>query len=377
MGKYIPRVLLLSLVCLFPVGCAKIGGVSSPAAQTSTYTPIATKPVQPIIEETAMKPSETLPELQAVSISNAKNLQLLKTLPISGFSPSQVSQCSVDFSPDGSLLAGVCYKNTAPLWEARSGKLLFELLKSPEHIVAASFSPDGKTLAIGGFSGKIALYDTGNGQSVGQFSAIPSAVWELSFSPAGDQLASASINSGVQLWERATGAVMWSYGVKERLRVLSVAYAQDGKTIACGMLTGGVVLLDARSGQVVRTLPVKDHVGDVRFSPAGDLLAAGSDDNLIRLWKTADYSLVNTFEGHSDFVNGVAFSPDGKLLVSGSHDKTLGVWDVSNGKLLKTLNGHEGVVLRVAVNAGGTVIASISWDGTVRLWGVTLQDDYE
>ena len=119
-----------------------------------------------------------------------------------------------------------------------------------------------------------------------------------------------------------------------------------------------------------RTLPVEDHVGDVAFSPTGDLLAAGSDDNLIRLWKTADYSLLNTLEGHTDFVNGITFSPDGSLLVSGSHDKSLGIWAVKIGQLLKRLPGHQQVVLRVAVNPSGTLIASISWDGTVRLWGV-------
>ena len=317
-----------------------------------------------------MTPSETLTEPQPIRVTNAKDLQLLKTLSIAGFSASQVSQCSVDFSPDGRLLAGVCYKNTAPVWEAQSGKLLFELLKAPEHLVATSFSPDGKTIATGGFSGKIALYDTSNGELRREFPALPSAVWELDFSPESDRLASASIHSGVQVWESARGKQLWSYGGKERLRVLSVAYAPDGKTIACGMLAGGVVLLDAQTGQVARTLPVEDHVGDVTFNPDGSLLAAGSDDNLIRLWKTVDYSLLNTLEGHADFVNGIAFSPDGSLLVSGSHDKSLGIWEVKSGQLLNRLPGHEQVVLRVAVNSSGTLIASISWDGTVRLWGV-------
>jgi WD40 repeat protein len=317
-----------------------------------------------------MDPTEAISRLSLVTVTNAKDLRLIKALPIPGFSASNVSQCSVDFSLDGRLLAGVCYKNTAPLWEAESGALRFELLKSPEHLVASSFSPDGNTLAFGGFSGKIMLFDTGSGEPAREFPALASAVWELDFSPAGDRLVSASLNSGVQLWELATGEAVWSYGAKERKRVLSVAYAPDGKTIACGMLSGGVVVLDARSGQVVRTMPVEQHVGDVAFSPAGDRLAAGSDDHLIRLWKTGDYSLLNKLKGHTDFVNGIAYSPDGSLLVSGSHDKTVGVWEVQDGRLLMSLAGHEGVVLRVAVNALGTLIASISWDGTVRLWGV-------
>jgi WD40 repeat protein len=364
------RMISSLLLCFYLAGCMNTGNISSPSAQTSTPARATTNPIPPTIQVTAMIPSESLPALQSFTVTNAKDLKLLKTLSIAGFSASQVSQCSVDFSPDGRLLAGVCYQNTAPVWEVQSGKLLFELLKEPEHLVAVSFSPDGKTLATGGFSRKIAFFDTGSGELKREFPALPSAVWELDFSPEGNRLASASIRSGVQVWESASGKQLWSYGGKERLRVLSVAYAPDGKTIACGMLAVGVVLLDAQTGQVARTLPVESHVGDVTFSPDGSMLASGSDDNRIRLWRTADYTLMNTLEGHTDFVNGIAFSPDGNLLVSGSHDKSLGIWDVKSGQLLKRLPGHEQVVLRVAVNPSGTVIASISWDGTVRLWGV-------
>jgi WD40 repeat protein len=186
-------------VFIFLAGCAKSGNTASLPAQTGAPAPVTAHTVQPTIQETAMNASETFPELQPVSITNAKDLRLLKTLSIPGFSASNVSQCSVDFSPDGRLLAGVCYKNTAPLWEAQSGKLLFELLKSPEHMVAVSFSPDGKLLAMGRFSGKIALYDTSSGELIRSFPMLPSAVWELDFSSAGDRLASASIYSGVQL----------------------------------------------------------------------------------------------------------------------------------------------------------------------------------
>jgi pimeloyl-ACP methyl ester carboxylesterase len=176
----------------------------------------------------------------------------------------------------------------------------------------------------------------------------------------------------MHLWNIASGEPLWNYGEKDMLRVLSVDYYPTGETIAYGTLSNGVMILNAQTGQPIKSLPIAAPVGDVAFSPDGQWLAAGSDDNKIRLWRTADYELVKTLEGHTHYVNGIAFSPTerGRLLVSGSHDKQVGIWDVQSGQLLKLLDGHEGAVLRVAMNSSGTLIASISWDDTVRLWGV-------
>jgi WD40 repeat protein len=179
----------------------------------------------------------------------------------------------------------------------------------------------------------------------------------------------------MHLWDISNREPLWNYGEKDMLRVLSVDYHPTGETIVYGMLSNGVMIVDAKTGQPIKRLPIAAPVGDVAFSPDGQWLAAGSDDNKIRLWRTANYELVKTFEGHAHYVNGIAFSPAerGHLLVSGSHDKTVGIWDVQSGQLVKLLEGHEGVVLRVAVNSAETLIASISWDGTVRLWGIARE----
>ena len=249
--------------------------------------------------------------LVPITIANAKDVRLLKTLPIPEFAASSISQCSVDFSPDGEKLSGVCYKNTAPVWDVSSGRLLFSLVKSSSHIVAVSFSPDGKTIALGDYAGKIGLYSATTGELIRTFDPLSSAVWELDYSPSGDKLASASFRSGMHLWDIANREPLGNYGEKDMLRVLSVDYDPTGETIACGTLSDGVMIMDAETGQRIKHLPVSAPVGDVAFSPDGRWLASGSDDNKIRLWRTSDYELGKTLEGHAGYVNGVAFSPDG------------------------------------------------------------------
>ncbi len=308
-----------------------------------------------------------------ITTENVTDVRLLRTWQLPEFSAGNVSQCSVDFSPDGNMLTGVCYKSTAPVWDVQSGQLLYTLKETASHDVAVSFSPDGEMIAIGGFENEIRLYHAATGESLGTLDPLPSPIWDLDFGPDGEKLASANFYyhpsdvPGMHLWQIPNRELLWTYGKNE---YLSVDYDPSGDKIAYGALSGGAVIVEPEMGQLIVDLPIPSHVGDLAFSPDSRLLATGSDDHKIRLWRTADGHLLDTWKGHAHYVNGVAFSPDGRWLVSGSHDRKVGIWDVQRGVLLQWLEGHEDAVLRVAIHPSGTLIASISWDGTVRLWGL-------
>ncbi|KOR31084.1 hypothetical protein TI04_02620, partial [Achromatium sp. WMS2] len=101
-----------------------------------------------------------------------------------------------------------------------------------------------------------------------------------------------------------------------------------------------------------------NYVNSVAFSPDGIILASGSWDNSIKLWRVADGALLLTFTGHTSSVKSVAFSPDGSSLASGSWDKTIKLWRVADGVLLRTLTGHANLVYSVAFSPDGLSLAS-------------------
>jgi WD40 repeat protein len=112
----------------------------------------------------------------------------------------------------------------------------------------------------------------------------------------------------------------------------------------------------------------------VAFSPDGQSVASGSNDNTIKLWNAATGEQRQTLEGHSDWVNAVAFSPDGQTVASGSGDKTIKLWNAATGEQRQTLEGHSDWVNAVAFSPDGQTVASVSDDKTIKLWNAATDE---
>jgi WD40 repeat protein/DNA-binding SARP family transcriptional activator len=114
------------------------------------------------------------------------------------------------------------------------------------------------------------------------------------------------------------------------------------------------------------------RVKTLAISPDSELLALGTDDGEVRLWRLLDGQLVRMLRGHRSLVISVAFSPDGRYLASSSSlDGTIYLWDVVRGEVLATFQGHRGGVEVVTFSPDGSLVASGGQDGTIRLWEAT------
>ena len=72
------------------------------------------------------------------------------------------------------------------------------------------------------------------------------------------------------------------------------------------------------------------------FSPDGQRIASGSNDNTLRLWNAdTGQPLGDPFTGNKDPVSSVAFSPDGRRIVSGSEDDTVRLWPAPPGGVIR------------------------------------------
>ncbi|MFK8185277.1 MAG: caspase family protein [Phormidesmis sp.] len=151
--------------------------------------------------------------------------------------------------------------------------------------------------------------------------------------------------------------------------VRAVAYSPNNQYIASGSTDNTIKIWNAKTGQLVKTLPVADQwIYAVAFSPDGQRMVSAGKDKALRIWDVNTGQQVGQdFTGHTGEVRAVTFSPDGSKLVSGSDDKTIRIWDVNSGKTLAEKT-HWGAVWAVAFSPDGNLIASGSTDRTIRLW---------
>jgi len=195
------------------------------------------------------------------------------------------------WSPDGSLLA-VAVSEAVEIWRVRDGRLL-ETMEDPNTstgtVGVLDWRRDGRVLAV---------------------QVEPSYV---------------------ELWDVGTGRALKTLGPGPR-QVESVSLSPDGRLVAMG--GDSVELWDADEGTRVHELNGHVYVPSLAFSPDGDLLATGGTTGEIRLWRTSDGALLDTYLGHDrdddgvNYISALAFSSDGRRFFSHGEDGLVRVWPV-------------------------------------------------
>lgn len=202
-------------------------------------------------------------------------------------------------------------------------------------------------------------------------------------------VATGTANGSVHLWSATTGqllkilgqpsvraSIAAPHGIRHDGSINCMAFSHPGvgaygKTLllATGSDDCTVRLWRISTGQALKQLT--GHTGPINclaISPTGEQLATGSADGTVRLWRLPTGTPQATLTGHNGWINCLAISPDGQLLVTGSADGTVRLWLLPSGDLLQTLTGHGGPVECLAISPDGQLLATASWDKTVRLW---------
>ena len=278
------------------------------------------------------------------------------------------------FTPDGRSLA-TAGSEGARLWDAETGRCIRYFPASFGRSVA--FSPDGKSLAVGSQNSRIFIWDIATGALRRALRVPRGEVWGLSFLPETNQLLTGA-EDGLRYWE--LGDFTPGEALPVQFPVRSLAISPDRQTLAvCESIwdvTRGVVTLrDARTGEIKRRITeANSSLGDVAFSPDGQLLAVTRFKGGIRIFSVLTGEEKTGFDGTRPQGKGAVFSPDGKYLCAFGGDPDGKGDPALRGLRLYRLS--DGVEVWHSAVMNNCVSAAFSPDGTRLAAGDAARNVY-
>lgn len=218
------------------------------------------------------------------------------------------------------------------------------------------------------------------------------------------ELAFAAGSLGIRLLDVNTREVLKDIGDIDNVLCVD-AHPVKSTQAACGGSGGHVNLItipsdrDSKSlGRISKLLyRAPGPVRAVAFSPNGQTLAIGTDENIVRLMNLASQE-VKELKGHSAAIKSLAWSPEGDFLASVATNGQVIVWAFAENKLVKKFDrlaladteedpakskpvqlawSRSGKTLAVAGLAGVELISSGSWTKIQRTAHTSEAKDHQ
>jgi WD40 repeat protein len=166
----------------------------------------------------------------------------------------------------------------------------------PPVVSSVDFSPDGKLLAVAGFH-EVLLYDPQTAELSGRLIGLSERIQSIRFSPDGQWLAVAGGDPArlgeIQVWDVAKQKLAVSVPITYDT-LYGVSWSPDSKLIAFGCADNTVRAIEAATGkQVVQMGSHSDWVLSTTFSVKGDHIISGGRDMSVKLTEVAEQRFVD------------------------------------------------------------------------------------
>ncbi len=147
----------------------------------------------------------------------------------------------------------------------------------------------------------------------------------------------------------------------------------DGKWLATGGLDGHIRLWDMSIRQPVLTISNRQNVGQLLFSPDGQVLAAREAER-ISLWARDSWKPIAEVSERGTPVatdpEGMAFAPDAPRLVYSKRDGTIVLWNWRTQSEEGQIPGEGAYVSNLSISPDGHLLVAGDLRGVVQVWSL-------
>jgi len=286
------------------------------------------------------------------------------------------------FSSDGKILLTSGWDRTVRVWDVEGGSeeefgREAACLRTTAEVYDAAISPNGETVAVAGLDG-LTIWNWTDAEELPARIEGMKSCRSLAFSNDGRTLAVGGFDHRIRLLDLGTGQVEATFqGHIDVVR--KIAFTADSQRLISLSFDGRIKAWDLATGREAPSFAdindVADPILTFALAPAGDVLAISRYDSAsrgIELWDAAGGGRKIVFANGDRETHALAFSQDGGMLASTGSDLRIRFWNLTTGKSAGTLHGEMGWVRTLDFSADGRWVAVSSVPDQILLRRIGL-----
>ena len=281
---------------------------------------------------------------------------------------------TITFSPCGEFLASSSDDKSLRVWDIAKGvqKMVYTDFQTPRTV--PFYSTEGELFVIVNAQDTIEVWNVERREKIQTPELHPKsidAIWFREY----PQLAFAEIHTSTTPNKKTQFGNIHTFSTLREPDCFPdpVLFLPDRETLAIRGHRAGIVLWDVERQQVRETLLKDKRITSFTVLPSGNMLAAHSQDNNVKVWDAGKPDAPIAEFTETDQVRliwNIAFAPTGDRLAVGSREGTIYLWDFIRKARLKPLIGHTEHIWSVCFSPDGKRLVSGSSDRIARLWDV-------